>query len=168
LIGNDGGIAKLTTPGVGASTCPTTPEINSTAAFTTLNNGYGVTQFYSGAVLPSDTGYVGGTLGLGTVSGSDGGPNSWVQILGRNGAALDGGSVAVDPSNPNVISAEHTGNSIKKSTDGGVSFAAANTGISDTGFLYIAPFVMDPTEPQRLWTGGTYLSARAPAFPLRA
>src|SRR5262249_48287858 len=100
----------------------------------------------------SETSYFGGTQDNGTVRGTDGQPNAWTQLLGG-----DGGAVAVDPNNPSVIFAENYGLSIKKSTDGGANFSPATSGISgDTGFAFIAPFVMDPTAPQRLWTGGYY------------
>jgi hypothetical protein len=174
LIANDGGVAKMSTVGVGTTmSCPGLDTINSTAAFTNLNNGLGITQFYGGAVNGSDTSYIGGTEGLGTVSGSDGAPSAWTQIFGVtqlsdvldpvNGAprtaGLVGSAVAIDPSNPNVVFAETPNNTSRfvKSTDGGATWDYGNSGISDTGFLYVTPLAMDPSNSQRLWTGGTYI-----------
>src|SRR5262249_35033438 len=37
---------------------------------------------------------------------------------------------------------------------GGTTFGKAANGIVDTGFLFIAPFIMDSSNAQRLWTGG--------------
>jgi hypothetical protein len=154
LLGNDGGIFKVANrtaaPGVFTG-CPPT-GISSSLAFQGLNNGYGVTQFYYGAVYPSGTSYFGGTQDNGTVVGADGAANAWAAILGG-----DGGAVAVDPTSPNVIFAENFGLSIQKSTDGGAHFADATNGIVDDGFAFIAPFVMDPGAPQRLWTGGSFV-----------
>jgi hypothetical protein len=152
LIGNDGGIFQTTNRSAAPGQLPGCQGVGSSIGFQPLNNGYGVTQFYYGAVFPNETSYFGGTQDNGTVRGNDGGPNAWTQLLGG-----DGGAVAVDPDHPNVVFAENYGLSIKKSTDGGAHFAAATSGISgDVGFAFIAPFVMDPTAPQRLWTGGYY------------
>src|SRR5262249_4561573 len=71
----------------------------------------------------------------------------------------DGGAVAVDPGNTNVLYAEFFGLSIQKSTNGGASWVDALTGIAESGndFLFINPFVMDPSNAQRLWTGGFFM-----------
>jgi hypothetical protein len=64
--------------------------------------------------------------------------------------------VAVDQFNPNTLFAAYTGFSFRKSTDGGGSFANATVGLNDDG-LFITPYVMDPSDSRRLWTGGVYL-----------
>ena len=117
-----------------------------------LNNGYAVTQFWPGAIYPNGTTYFSGTQDNGTNRGSDAaGPNQWTRILGG-----DGGFAAVDPTNTNVLYAENTNLSFQKSTNGGASFVAARTGISEASgnFLFTAPFIMDPTNPARLYLGG--------------
>jgi uncharacterized repeat protein (TIGR01451 family) len=117
-----------------------------------LNNGYAVTQFWPGAVYPNGTTYFGGTQDNGTNRGTDAnGPNQWERILGG-----DGGYAAVDPTNTNVLYAENTNLSFQKSTNGGASFAAARSGITEASgnFLFTAPFIMDPTNPARLYLGG--------------
>jgi hypothetical protein len=161
-VGNDGGIfvtadataaAAYGTPaqrGLDATCDPA----NSSLVFTNLNNGYGVTQFYYGAVYPSNDTYFGGTQDNGTVLGTDAlGPNAWLEINGG-----DGGAVAVDRTNTNILYSENTDLSVQKCTLGAActsaDWASAITGISDTGFIFIAPFVMDPTNSQRLWAGG--------------
>jgi hypothetical protein len=68
----------------------------------------------------------------------------------------DGGYVAVDPLDTNVLYAEFTGISITKSTDGGATFNDAITGITDVG-MFINPFQMDPGNSQRLWTGNVHM-----------
>ncbi|HEX6832539.1 MAG TPA: hypothetical protein VF132_03305, partial [Rudaea sp.] len=163
FVTSDGGIFKTldaTAPvGTDASASPnnsicgendaTLPAI----AWTNLNNGYGVTQFYDGAVYPDNTQYFGGTQDNGTNRGSDAtGPNAWTQLIGG-----DGGYVAVNPTNTQVLYGETTGLSIRKSVNGGATFSSATSGITgDTG-LFITPFIMDGNNPNRLWTGGIRL-----------
>jgi len=152
LVGNDGGLfrttdARAATASGATAACSTGGGMS----WSTLNNGYAVTQFYHGLPYPAGTTYFGGTQDNGTVRGTDGAPNAWGEILGG-----DGGYVAIDPSNPSVLYAEFTGLSIQKSTNSGTSFVDATNGITepDANFLFINPFVMDPSEPRRLWTGG--------------
>jgi photosystem II stability/assembly factor-like uncharacterized protein len=117
-----------------------------------LNNGYGVTQFYDGAVYPDNKSYFGGAQDNGTNRGTDtAGPNAWTSLLGG-----DGGFVAVDPTNPLNLYGEFTGISMQKSIDGGATFNDATGGISDAG-LFINPFLLDNNNSNRFWTGGTKL-----------
>src|SRR5262249_30342694 len=95
--------------------------------------------------------------------GADGGPGAWTSKLGLddfsavNPTALVGGSVVIDPNDPTLVFASSQGNSLKKSTNGGTTWTAANSGIADSGLLYVAPLAMDPSSSQRLWTGGIYM-----------
>jgi len=79
------------------------------------------------------------------------GQDGWTQILGG-----DGCYVAVDPTDPDVIYAESQFFNFAKSVDGARTFEDAMVGITDpwSSFLFVTPFVMDPSEPRRLWTGG--------------
>lgn len=154
--GNDGGVYRIddttATPTTSLSALCNQFDASNTFSFTELNSGYAVTQFYYGAVYPNNTTYFGGTQDNGTNRGSDGGGVNWSSIFGG-----DGGDVAVDPGNTNVLYVETTGNSIRKSTNGGSSFASAHSGISDGFFQFIAPFTMDPTNAANLWTGGNFI-----------
>jgi uncharacterized protein (TIGR03437 family) len=154
FVGNDGGIFRTTdarAPVAFGGLAACNPGASG-VMWTSLNNNYGVTQFYHGVSYPNGASYFGGTQDNGTLHGSDAnGPNNWREILGG-----DGGYVAVDPTNPNIVYAENTGISIQKSTDGGMTFAGATDGISDGG-MFINPFIMDSSDPRRLWTGGIYL-----------
>ncbi len=177
-IANDGGIYKTdngkvgnvgypggTTPSGGAVT-PTSPicgneftpggffTVPSPVIWEPLNNGYQVTQFYHGLPYPGGETYFGGTQDNGTNRGTDAsGPNAWQRILGG-----DGGYVAVNPTNTQVIYAENTGLSIKRSDNGGGSFSATkSTGISGDVFPFITVFRMDPNTPTRLWIGGRFM-----------
>ncbi len=149
FIANDGGVFK--TANARATPSPTLCDPTKSAfSFVNLNRGLEATQFYDGIAYPDDTAYFGGTQDNGTVRGTIAtGRNGWSRLLGG-----DGGAVALDPGNTNVLYAENTGLSIQKSTNGGGSFADAVTGIADSGFAFIAPFIMDPSSAQRLWTGG--------------
>jgi len=117
------------------------------------NNGYVTTQFYDGAVYPNGQTFFGGLQDNGTQRGTTSGLN-WTILTGG-----DGGYVAVDTladanAANDVLFAEYTGNSLQKSTNGGATFAAANSGITGAGFLFIAPFAMNQGSKQHIWTGG--------------
>ncbi|HVR98311.1 MAG TPA: hypothetical protein VMW27_16980 [Thermoanaerobaculia bacterium] len=134
-------VDEVCTPGLGRTT------------WTSLNHGYGVTQFYNGVAYPDGRTYFGGTQDNGTVRGSDAaGPDGWHEIMGG-----DGGYVAVEAANLSVLYAETTGLSLSKSFDGGSFWLPATEGIDDESSLFITPFAMDPGNARRLWTGGTRL-----------
>lgn len=151
-VGNDGGIHRTQNARTGSTTTDVCGTGVGTLAWTDLNNGYGVTQFYHGAVYPDGLTFFGGTQDNGTVRGTTAaGANAWTSLQGG-----DGGYTAVDPTNTQVLYAEYTGLSITKSIDGGATWAYSTTGISDSGFLFIAPFTMNPSNAQGLWAGGWY------------
>ena len=157
FVGNDGGVFRTddATAQValdsGAACNPTISQVT----WKSLNHNYGVTQFYFGLPFPDGQSYFGGTQDNGTLLGRDlTGHNGWREILGG-----DGGYVAVDPTNPNTLYAETTYLSLRKSTDGGKTFGRVTLGIDDppNTFQFITPFVMDASDPQRLWIGGASL-----------
>jgi hypothetical protein len=177
FVGNDGGVYKTTNAVAGNvgyvnGTTPSGGTITSTSPicgneytaggiytvpspvlWESLNNGYAVTQFYHGVSYPGGATYFGGTQDNGTNRGTDvAGANAWTRINGG-----DGGYVAVNPANTNVLYLETTGLSLRKSTNGGASFAAATTGISGDTFPFITVFRMDPNDPNRLWLGGRFM-----------
>jgi hypothetical protein len=155
FVANDGGVFQTTNALAPVATGPTAPcsLTGGGLNWRELNNNYGVTQFYHGVPFPNGRTYFGGTQDNGTVLGTDqGGMNGWREILGG-----DGGYVAVDPNNTRILYAEMTLRRIFKSTDGGASFTPATNGIVDNRRLFIAAFIMDPSNSQRLWTGGQFL-----------
>src|SRR5262249_51412950 len=108
-------------------------------------------QFYHGTHYPGGHFYIAGAQDNGTSRGSDvDGPNHWTRIIGG-----DGGDVAVDPRDARVVYGETTRLSFQRSLDGR-TFRGATRGISEASanFAFIAPFMMDPTNPDRMWTGG--------------
>jgi hypothetical protein len=115
------------------------------------NRGFAVAQFYNGAFYPDGKRFFGGTQDNGTIMGSEtAGVDNWSTIQGG-----DGGFVAIDATSTTLY-ASFTGNQITKSSDGGKHFELANAGLQGR-FLFITPFVMDPKNHSRLWTGGNRL-----------
>jgi uncharacterized protein (TIGR03437 family) len=155
FVGNDGGIfrtenARAQTVNGNRAPCS---SANSKVTWTSLNNGYEVTQFYHGAAFPDGARYLGGAQDNGVILGSDmDGTNGWRELLSG-----DGGYVAVDPYNTNIIYGSTNGLSLMKSTDGGANFRSATNNINNVGFGFIVPFVMDPSDSNRLWLGGQTL-----------
>jgi hypothetical protein len=157
LVANDGGIFRTRDALAARAVTPNALCDSSASGFTweSLDHGYGVTQFYHGAVYPDGGSWLGGTQDNGTVRGSQAsGPNAWKQVQGG-----DGGYVAIDPDDPDTLYTSFTGLSLQKSSDGGATFENATTGITEppSDFLFITPFAMDPSDSRRLWIGGASL-----------
>lgn len=116
-----------------------------------LNNGYGVTQFYHGAVAAGADTFIAGAQDNGTSRvTSTGAVNTWAEIFGG-----DGGYCAIDPLNPNNVYAEtQFFPSMVRSTDGGNTWSDANNGITDNDGQFINPFAIDRGSPNVLWSGG--------------
>ena len=151
---NDGGVYRTDNAlaPIGTATISLCDPSHSQVRWTALNHGLGITQFYHGAPFPGGRAYLGGAQDNGTLIGADGdGSDGWRRIFGG-----DGGYVAVDPSHPATVYVESQGFNLQRSDDGGATFVPATDGITDpfSGFLFITPFVLDPREPARLWTGG--------------
>lgn len=157
FVGNDGGLWRTENARAAVATGPTAPCKASNTAITwrSLNNGYGVTQFYHGAVTPDGKTYFGGTQDNGTVLSTDQlGGNGWREINGG-----DGGYVAVDTSNPSTFYTYVVADpfAFYKSTDGGATFSLARFGIGGDSGLFITPMAIDPSDSNRLWTGGAFV-----------
>jgi photosystem II stability/assembly factor-like uncharacterized protein len=150
FVGNDGGVFRTLDARAPVAKGPLAAcdPRRSGVAWQSLSHGYGVTQFYRGTPFPEGRRYAGGTQDNGTLLGADAtGPERWERVW-----LSDAGEVLVDPVHPGVIYAAATGSLLKKSTDGGHTFARADQGLSGF-FVFIAPFVLDPGQPSRLWTG---------------
>lgn len=111
------------------------------------------TQFYSVAG-EANSGYIlGGTQDNGTE-----------QIIGSNGTASyvfggDGGYVAIDPKDPGYQYGEYVDLSIFRTTNGGgdSTFITQNLPDAFTNANFIAPFILDPNDSNKLWAGGGQL-----------
>jgi hypothetical protein len=174
FFGNDGGMYRaddVTTVGNDADV----PRIQ---GWTELNNTYGVTQFYGCAGNATSGVIIGGAQDNGTLcfkpaAGSEG----WISIFGG-----DGGWCAADPGDPNVFYGEYVFLNIHRNTDGGTTDdTAGNRYISgqfwnpargewdwksapfripdamNRNALFIAPFILDPNNSNRILAGGVSL-----------
>jgi Calx-beta domain/FG-GAP-like repeat len=152
-VGNDGGIYRandITIPnGDGTGT-----------GWTKLNNGLAITQFYGGAGRTATGKLIGGTQDNGTLIAPASGTN-WVEFFGG-----DGGFVAVDPVDPNILYGEYIFASIFRSTDGGATADFICAGITegeqdgcggDGSAPFISAFILDPNNSSRLLVGGLSL-----------
>ena len=123
----------------------------SSMVFVPLNSGYGVSQFYHGAVSPDGRTFIGGSQDNGTLMGMKSrGPNRWWTNIGG-----DGGYVAIDPNNPKTIYAEYQWGNLYRSTNGGLFYRRIRPDhLKDSDFAFITPFTLDPNRTERLWVGG--------------
>lgn len=136
LCVNDGGIWKSTNKG--------TNWIN-------LNTNQSLTQFYRIASDPSNANHIlGGTQDNGTQRTT--GTLNWSASYGG-----DGGEVCFHKKNNSYILGETQGNGVFRSTNGGVSFSSAETGLSGSG-SWIGPIVSHPDS------NGIFYTARQQVF----
>lgn len=137
-----------------------TPDI--TAATTTsggINNWsskyrtYRTTQFYS-AVGHGPTGrIVGGSQDNGTLVLDSSSDNARLTFGG------DGGYCAIDHTDPRYIYGEFIYLAVHRSTNGGFGSAYITNGLADAGVAanFIAPILLDPSNPNVLYGGGRSL-----------
>lgn len=117
-----------------------------------LNNNYGVTQFYTGAVFPDGKAYMAGAQDNGTNYGDDGlGVNNWYKVSGGDGSEL-----AINPQNLDnwYVSSQYA--NIYRTFNRGASFRNIKPGLAGN-FIFITPFKLDPNNSSRIFVGGQYL-----------
>lgn len=159
FFGNDGGIYR-------ANDVSTVAQ---TSGWINLNNSLGITQFYGGAGNSAGL-IIGGTQDNGNLRNDPVGLSGWTDFTGG-----DGGFVAADPTNENYFYTEYTYLTIQRSTNKAASvgfvycnpvptapnYQCAGSGILDAGKRgfanFIAPFILDPNEPNRMLAGGISL-----------
>jgi photosystem II stability/assembly factor-like uncharacterized protein len=182
FFGSDGGIcAAPDLHAVGQEAKPPYQD-----GWTGLDNSFGVTQFYGGAGNISTGKIIGGAQDNGTLSfDPQQGPQKWGTVFGG-----DGGWCASDPTDANYFYGEYVFLNIYRNTDGGGSqtdyisgqvwddaaqqwdWKPAPYSIPDAQSqkaLFIAPFILDPNQPDRILAGGLSLwrtnDAKAPNTP---
>ena len=164
-FGNDGGLYRA-------------PNIFSVGADGTgwqnLNNGLGVTQFYSVAGKASAGGrIVGGTQDNGSLA--TGGGSDWRAFRGG-----DGGFSAVDPRDDTALYGEYVYGAVHRSRDGGFSAVYICNGITEAlpnennatycgannvqKANFISPFILDPNNAERMLVGANSLWATDNAY----
>jgi Bacterial Ig-like domain len=127
-----------------------------TGGWQTLNNGLAVTQFYSAAGHAAGGGrIIGGTQDNGSLLKSATGTD-WQAFYGG-----DGGFSATDGLNDNYLYGEYVYLQLHRSTNGGATASSIYSGIADAGSSsaanFIAPFVLDPNDNNRMLAGGASL-----------
>ena len=136
LCGNDGGVHRTANLG---------------NAWTALNDGLGVIQFYAGlSTHPTDEHIM---LGGTQDNGSNLRPEDsivWRQVFGG-----DGGWTQIDQTAPNRMFIEYQGsNHLFRSTDGGNSFQSSSYGINSADRnCFLPPYLIDPANPNRMLFG---------------
>lgn len=161
FFGNDGGVYRA----------DNVYTVATTNGWQELNNNLGITQFYGAAGNPSAGTIIGGTQDNGTLRYT-GNTENWNAVYGG-----DGGYMAADPTNANYFYGEYVYLNIHRTSNGG------GTGSGDyisgqywNGTMwawknapyriedafnstanFIAPFVIDPNNPNRLLGGGLAL-----------
>jgi hypothetical protein len=165
MVGNDGGVFRTQNARAATetgATAPCTPNPTPSVAWTSLNRGYGVTQFYHGSGFPDGTLYIAGAQDNGTLFGRDrDGTEAWRPVFGG-----DGGFTAVHPTQPNTFYVELQWATLRRTTDGGTTLTVFTNGLDpvrsstigpEANYLFITPFTIDPNSPTRLWLGGEFL-----------
>mgnify|MGYP000150351270 CR=1 FL=1 len=149
FFGNDGGIYK-------AADALT---VSLVSGWKELNNKFGITQFYGAGVNPGTGNIVGGTQDNGTLFYTpSGGTENWTSPFGG-----DGGFSAYDPNDPNTFYGEYVYLAIHRNTSGGVSPSSyiysgiTEANVSSTYANFIAPFILDPNNPNRMLAGASSL-----------
>jgi len=150
FFGNDGGIFKSANAHNGTTSTSVCSITDIGVSYESLNNGYGVTQFYHGSVSSSGTVYIAGSQDNGTQKFGSG--TDWNEIRGG-----DGGYTAISPDNSDIMYSAYTNISIERSDDGGASFsttvADSSNGFDDDG-LFINPYAIIPDTPGTMYLTG--------------
>lgn len=178
FFGNDGGIFKADD----VKTVGNDAQLPRVSGWRELDNTYGVTQFYGGAGNPTSGTIIGGAQDNGTLRFTPaGGSENWTEMFGG-----DGGYCAADPNDPKCFYGEYVYLNIHRSLNSGISSEYISgqywnnvsrqwtwkpipyriTDAMNAQALFIAPFVLDPNNSNRILGGGVSLwrtnNAKAP------
>jgi photosystem II stability/assembly factor-like uncharacterized protein len=186
FFGNDGGIYRADDV-VNVGSEARVPKI---LGWNELNNTYGVTQFYAAAGNPTTGVIIAGAQDNGTLAFDPAkGAQAWTPIFGG-----DGGFCCADPADPQIFYGQYVYLGLHRNTDGATTddtagdryicgqFWNAAAGRWDwkpppfqipdafnQAALFIAPFTLDPNNPNRILAGGQSLwrtnDVKAPNTP---
>jgi hypothetical protein len=136
-----------------------------------MNENLAITQFYYGAGHVGDLVLIGGAQDNGTLGGQSGGPENWQTIFGG-----DGGDCAIDPNDSHRLYGEYIYLQLFRSTEGQsvehidgeyydgtqgqwlwrpFPYSIPDAQLERAGF--VAPFLLDPNNSDRLLGGGMSL-----------
>ena len=126
---------------------------NTDAGWINLNTSYQTTQYYGAAGNGATSLIYGGTQDNGTLTLTASTSNANLSFGG------DGGFAALDSTDENYCYGEYTALQIHRSTNKGLSAQYIFNGITDAGSNanFIAPFILDPNDPNRMLAGGRSL-----------
>ena len=121
--------------------------------FTQIGSGISNVEFYDGAQAATDPKVtIGGTQDNGTIK-NDGASTVWTRFQGG-----DGGTVAIDPTNAQILYAMgQYASSITRSTNGGASTSAFAAGLPSGAVCFNLHFQVHPTKPAILLASCTSL-----------
>ncbi|HRF58523.1 MAG TPA: hypothetical protein PLH94_01260 [Fimbriimonadaceae bacterium] len=119
-----------------------------------INNGLGITQFYGAAYSPSGKIIAGAQDNYTNIySGS---LNWTIGVIGGDGAFA-----AADPTDGNYLYGSSQVHGIRRSTNGGSSFASITSGLTDAGSTsrcnFIPHYILDPNNPNTMLACGLNL-----------
>lgn len=118
------------------------------STWTPLTATFQTTQYYGGAGHHVGVGaYIGGLQDNGTLLLTNFSTNASVV----NGG--DGGFVEIDPTDVDTWYVESQNLELRRTLDGGISLQTITAGITGGGANFIAPFVLDPNNPNTLYAG---------------
>jgi photosystem II stability/assembly factor-like uncharacterized protein len=142
-FGNDGGLYRA----------DDAATVVANSGWTRLNNNLGITQFYGVAGSAMSGIIIGGTQDNGTLW-FNGNPQGWNEMFGS-----DGGFCAADPTDANYFYGETQNLGLVRSLNGGVNAGSISFGLGDSGLNpaqanFIAPFILDPNNPNTMLAGG--------------
>ncbi|MEE8169609.1 MAG: hypothetical protein V3T70_03595, partial [Phycisphaerae bacterium] len=127
--------------------------VSSSSGWYRRDSDYRTTQFYGAAGDGPGGLIIGGTQDNGTLRLTTGSDDAHLTFGG------DGGFCAVDPTNSSICYGEYVHLQIHRSLNGGGTASYIFSGIGDAGSdaNFIAPFILDPNNPNRMLAGGRSL-----------
>ncbi len=150
-VANDTGLYKTTNAVSGTLSTNPCAFPTGTITFSRQNVGHAAAQLLDGAVAPGGATYYGGSVGFDVVKGTEaGGPTGWTSLDTSLGNPRS--CVLVDPSSTSVLYRGGFNQGLGKSTNGGTSWAAADSGQTGLG-AYRSNTVFHPTDSSKLMTG---------------
>ncbi len=152
LSGDDGGVHRTSNLGMN---------------WEHLNNGMGSIQFYAGVSTSGATPefVIGGAQDNGSSIRFGPGPADWEHVFGGDGGWTQFTGTFPTPS-AMFVEAQGTGG-IARSIDGGETFSAFGTGLSGRN-CFLPPYLIDPSDPNRLLYGTHRVNERIGTNPWAA